>query len=74
MAQSKTTMQLIVPSSANLRTDPPALPDDVKQRFPSLAEWEKSFRQWWEDVSKALQRQEADAAADVTRKINAISP
>lgn len=67
------TMQLIVAAPSHVRPEFPSLPDDIKKRFPSLAEWEKRVAEWWSDVRIALQRQEADASAEITRKINAIS-
>lgn len=44
-------------------SDPPALPADVKLRFPSMAEWEKGLNRWWK-TQKDMMARDRQAISD----------
>jgi hypothetical protein len=38
----------------------PRIPDEVKSRFPSMADWESELDNWWLSVRTALRRSNSD--------------
>jgi len=34
----------------------PRLPDEIKQRFPSMAAWEQEMETWYDQLKQALRR------------------
>ena len=37
-------------------TDPPDVPDDVVERFPSMDAYKRYMGKWWDDLKRQLQR------------------
>ena len=37
-----------------LPPDPPALPDDIIERFPSLKQWQQKLNLWYQNLGQAL--------------------
>lgn len=46
---------------------PPRLPDDVKERFPSLAAWEAQWLQIWQSATSNLKSRDSDVESRLTK-------
>ncbi len=68
----KPSQQSAVSGAATLPDEMPKLPDDMRARFPSAAEYEKNLAQWYYQVRLSLQRQQEDVAAELTARIIAL--
>lgn len=50
--------------------DPPDVPDEVIERFPSMRDWQTQFQSWWQTVHEKMER-DAAALQDQINKLSA---
>jgi len=70
----KPSQQLAVSGAVSLPEDLPKLPEDIRLRFPqAVADYNREMAQWWLQVRTALQRQQDDMAAELTKKLSELA-
>jgi hypothetical protein len=64
----KISQQLAVPGSASLPDDMPRLPEEIRARFKSAADYERNMAEWWLQTRRGLQRQQEETASELTKR------
>lgn len=61
------------PITLQLPPNPPAMPDDLVQRFPSLKDWQTKFNQWYENLSQSLDDANQAQSTQINNQVNQIT-
>jgi sulfur transfer protein SufE len=58
------------PVPVDIPSPPPKLPQEVVDRFPSLAQWEDQWRELWESTRDSIRKRDAEIETRLTKLEN----